>query len=134
MTRARPSRLTRYSLVNPHDPYEFEAADDEIADAVCLLLGGGWYSWTAGDRSGALVGFETDEVKQQEIVDHLGGVIEGRRADLIVALRSVEIDPDGRAAAQADPDQWNSERMSSFADVRENAIATALQFEQQAAE
>lgn len=123
----RPSKLTRYTLVNPHDALEFEAADDEIADAVCLLLGGGWYSWTAGDRSGALVGAIGDEVAQQEIVDHLGGVIEGRRRELVAALRSVEIDPDGRRAAQADPEQWNTEHLSSFVDVRENAVSTADQ-------
>lgn len=131
----RPTkRLTRFTLVNPHDALEFDAPDDEIADAVCLLLGGGWYSWSVGDRSGALVGAIGDEVAQQEVVDHLGTVIEGRRRELIAALRSVEIDPDGRAAAQADPEQWNTEHLSSFADVRENAMATALQFEQQAAE
>lgn len=126
----RPSKLTRYTLVNPHDPYEFDAPDDEIADAVCLLLGGGWYSWTAGDRSGALVGAIGDEVAQQEIVDHLGGVIEGRRRELVAALRSVEIDPDGRvAAAQADPELWHQEHRSSFADPRENAIETAAAME-----
>lgn len=129
----RPAkRLTRYTLVNAPDPLEFDAPDNEIADAVCLLLGGGWYSWSTADALGETVGTIGDEEMQSERVAYLDTIIAGRRHELIVALRSVEIDPDGRKAAQADPEQWNTEHLSSFADVRENAMATAAQFEQQA--
>lgn len=121
------ARLVRYTLVNPHDPVEFDAPDPEIADVVCLLLGGGWYSWTAGDLSGALVGEIGDEEEQQGRVEALNRIIEERRVDVVAALRSVEIDPDGRKAAQADPEQWNTEHLSSFVDVRENAVSTADQ-------
>lgn len=127
MTRSK-AVTARYSLVNPHDDYCFEAPDDEVADAVCLLLGGGWYSWSKGDESGVLVG-GLDEESRLAHVEGFEETIESRRSEVIACLRSFEIDPDGRLAAGADPDDWHELRRSSVADVRGSARETARALE-----
>lgn len=131
MTPSKGGRkpLTRYTLTNPHDAYEFDAADDSVADAVCLLLGGGWYSWSTADGTGALVAL-LDENDQTAAALAVKDTCHEHRREVVEALRSVEIDPDGRREAGADPDAWHEEHRSSFTDPRENAIATAAAMEQ----
>jgi hypothetical protein len=88
-----------YELINPHDPYTFEAPDAQVAALVCLLLGGGAYgadpeSGKEEDTWGVHIFTKGDEV-EAEFQERWGMSIDAsvrkRKDDLAAALRSFMI-------------------------------------------
>lgn len=114
-----------YELVNPHDDYTFEAADDDIADAVVGLLGD-MYGWQVDGRSGGMLRFVSDP---EATVERIKAVLDQRAAEVANALVTVEIKADQRRRLGVDPEKWHDEMRSSTADLRASALrmATALE-------
>lgn len=105
--------MNRYELVNPHDPYVFDAADDDIAEVMVAALGTsyGWQRKSTGSPddvarqhapgepldivSGGFAGLLPDD-KQAALVPLIETVFRDRKADLAEALSTLRLDrPDG---------------------------------------
>ena len=88
-----------YELINPHDPYTFEAPDAQVAALACLLVGGGAYgadpeSGKEEDTWGVHL-FSKEEDIEAEFQERWGLGINAsmrkRKADTAAALRSLMI-------------------------------------------
>lgn len=118
--------MPTYTLINPHDPYTFDAPDDDVAETVVALLGGS-YGWQLdeGDqgRSGGMFNLAGPE-GQQAATDAINRAMT-RKPELAAALRTVAILEKDRAELDVDPDTWHAQRITSTVDLREIARARA---------
>lgn len=88
-----------YELINPHDPYTFEAPDAQVAALVCLLLGGGAYGADPEtdeeeDRWGVHIFCKGDDVEaefQERWSMSIDTSMRTRKDDVAAALRSLMI-------------------------------------------
>jgi hypothetical protein len=119
--------VTVYELVNPHDPYHFDAPDDDIAEAVAALLGGmyGWQTVNVDpERSGGfgdIIGAQAQDV----LIEKVKAVLNDRPSELAAALRSLGIEREKRERLGVDPEAWHDEMRSSAADPRTVALHMA---------
>ena len=136
-----------YEIVNPSDPYTFEAADAAIAFGVSVVLGCGRYSMEPLEAGGTRVPmFLTDSSSKAWCLQTLGKTlnavmaeITGRRLlEFAAALDSVCIGgPEERAElaaflASVQPNAtefrrgaWHDERRTSVTDIGRAAWGTA---------
>ncbi len=88
-----------YELINPHDPYTFEAPDAQVAALLCLLLGGGAYGADPDtdkeeDRWGLHIFSKGDDVEaefQERWKMSIDTSMRTRKVELAAALRSFMI-------------------------------------------
>ncbi len=118
--------MARYTLVQPSDDYSFDAPDDTVATLVAVMLGDGvgWES-TDGEERSFINLFITEDQIAERLGSPLFDVLTARMADLADALDTVEIQPDKRAAAGADPDEWHEKKRGSISDFRRDAREAA---------
>ncbi len=146
----------RFDLINPSDPYTFDAPDLLIAAVVVVILGHGKYG--ANEIGGAADASEVVPIMLIGDPDHwfqtaCGETLEGalhiahqpRRNDLIAALRSVTIgslderrlldealarieDDDAR---RKHADQWHDSKRSSINDIGRLARSLADDIEEE---
>lgn len=127
--------LNRYTLDNPSDDYEFQAPDDEVAEAVTALISG-MCGWTAivdedGDDEPRSGGFA--DLAHKDDADEFIAAVKAtatlRRAEVVAALRSLEIKPEQRKRLGVDPEVWHDEMRTSMSDFRASALQWALRLE-----
>lgn len=143
--------MTRYTLINMHDDYAFDAADDLIAAGVAVALGSA-YGAQRGDEFmwGPMFLLSNDEIdaRGRELFGLDGeGMVAAftgdRVTDLIAALRTVRINPDGldrildgvtdEAAREQIAQNWHDQQRTSITDLRDQASKIADAFERRAA-
>lgn len=116
--------MAEYELINPHDNYSFEAPDDEVADAVVVLLGE-MYGWRRDEES-SMPAFLISAEAGEMLVTRLKSLMAERTEELIAALQSVEIEGAKRKRLGVDPEKWHDEQRSSLADLRREATRIAV--------
>jgi len=113
----------RFDLINPSDPYTFEAADLEIAAVVTILLGSGTYiAKGIGDAQGQevppfLLGGHDKWFRDKfgsDVSETLSRAVDTRTSDLVRSLRSVTL---------------GSERRTSMNDIGGRALRLAADCE-----
>lgn len=129
--------LTIYSLINPSDDLDFEAADDAVAEAVVALVGD-MYGWERTDPetgetvSGGLLGMKamggTDMTAD---LDALKATVGSRRSEVADALDSLEIQGARRRRLGADREAWADEHRSSMNDIASYAWSIAASLRKQ---
>lgn len=119
-----------YELVNPSDPYTFDAPDDDLATAVVLFISD-MCGWKCGDRQGGPYVLVTpDSSAGRQLLEKVKRIAAERRPELIAALRSVELRKEERLAAGVDDvERWHNDRRSSLTDHRARARQLADSFE-----
>ena len=122
--------MPTYTLINPHDPYTFDAPDDDIAETVAALLGGS-YGWQLEDvdppRTGGM--FNLLDPPAQALATEAIHRAMTRKPELAAALRTVAILEADRAELDVDPDTWHRRHLTSTVDLREVAQARATSCE-----
>lgn len=118
--------MNRYALINPSDDYEFEAPDDEIAEAMVVLLSGmaGWRSLDDEERQGGFADLAHRDDGEQ-YADRIKTLLADRAAEVAAALRSLEIQPERRKRMGVDPAVWHDEMRTSLSDYRAEALRLA---------
>lgn len=78
--------MTTYELVNPHDPYVFDAPDNDIATAVVTVLGQ-FYGWQilGTNQTGGMLGFGGRDAE----VEQLNVTLTERMGEVARALRTL---------------------------------------------
>jgi hypothetical protein len=86
--------MERYELSNPSDPCFFDAEDDKVAMAVCLLVGRGNYPLLRdGENLGGLLLFMDDHAVESCLVkwfgSNLSDFLNDHKGEVRAALMSV---------------------------------------------
>ena len=84
--------MPTYDLINPSDPYTFEAPDDAIATTAVLVLNDA-YGWACGGRSdGPFLFVDPGADDGKALLATAEGCLADRRGEVAAALASMTIE------------------------------------------